>query len=76
MSNAFGLYAFQKENLLPDLLTPFQASEMLGVTEGTLSVWRSTGRYNLPYVKVGRKVLYSRNALESWIKDRTVNLLS
>lgn len=54
-----------------DLIDPAPAAELLGVTEGTLSVWRSTGRYNLPFVKVGRRVKYSRKALESWLESRT-----
>lgn len=54
-----------------DLIDPAPAAELLGVTEGTLSVWRSTGRYNLPFVKVGRKVKYSRKALELWLESRT-----
>lgn len=55
----------------PDLIDPAPAAELLGVTEGTLSVWRSTGRYSLPFVKVGRKVKYSRKALDSWLESRT-----
>lgn len=34
------------------------AAHILGVKPSTLSVWRSTGRYNLPYMKVGRLVRY------------------
>jgi len=55
----------------PDLIDPVPAAELLGVTVGTFSVWRSTGRYSLPFVKVGRKVKYSRKALESWLESRT-----
>lgn len=54
-----------------DLVDESEAAEILGVASGTLSVWRSTGRYALPFVKVGRKVKYSRTALESWLADRT-----
>lgn len=54
-----------------DLIDPAPAAELLGVTEGTLSVWRSTGRYNLPFVKIGRKVRYSRTALQTWLESRT-----
>jgi hypothetical protein len=34
------------------------ASRFLGITIGTLSVWRSNGRYSLPYIKIGRRVRY------------------
>lgn len=55
----------------PDLIDPAPAAELLGVTEGTLSVWRSTGRYGLPFVKVGRRVKYSRKAIGAWLESRT-----
>ena len=48
-----------------------EASEILDVTPGTLQVWRSTGRYSIPFVKVGRRVKYRISALESWIESRT-----
>ena len=34
-----------------NLLTPKQTAETLGVTIGTLAVWRCTGRYPLPFCK-------------------------
>lgn len=55
----------------PDLIDDGEAAQILGVTTGTLSVWRSTGRYSLPFVKVGRNVRYSRTALLSWLESRT-----
>ncbi len=54
-----------------DLLTPAQTAKALTVTEGTLSVWRSTGRYNLPYVKVGRWVRYRWGDVLNFIESRT-----
>lgn len=53
------------------LLTEAQAAEILNVEPGTLSVWRCTKRYNIPFVKVGRSVRYSRKALQDWIDSRT-----
>ncbi|MBV5295401.1 MAG: helix-turn-helix domain-containing protein [Curvibacter lanceolatus] len=46
------------------------AAALLDVTPGTLSVWRSTGRYNLPFVKVGRKVRYRHSDIEAWLQKR------
>lgn len=46
------------------------AASQLDVTPGTLAVWRSTGRYNLPFVKVGRKVRYRQMDLDAWIENR------
>ena len=43
-----------------ELLTPAQMARLLGVSVGTLAVWRCTKRYPLPYIKVGRSVRYSR----------------
>ena len=53
------------------LIVPRSASEILGVTIETLAVWRSTGRYDLPYVKVGRKVMYRLEDIQSFIEKRT-----
>lgn len=53
-----------------NLLDEKQAAEHLTVSPGTLSVWRSTGRYNLPFVKVGRMVRYRRADLDAWLEDR------
>ena len=55
------------------LLTPAEASAILGVTVETLSVWRCTHRYPaLKYCKVGRSVRYRLEAVESFINERTV----
>lgn len=53
-----------------DLLDDHQAAELLGVAVGTLSVWRSTGRYALPFLKVGRRVKYRRADLMAWLETR------
>lgn len=53
-----------------ELLDPSAAAVAIGVSPGTLSVWRSTGRYSLPFIKVGRKVRYRRCDLESWLQSR------
>ena len=52
------------------LIEPFQAAEKLGVKRGTLAVWRSTGRYSLPFVKIGAKVKYRLQDLETFIQSR------
>lgn len=54
-----------------ELLDEKQAAAKLDVTPGTLSVWRSTGRYALPFVKVGRKVRYRTTDLDLWLAKRT-----
>lgn len=61
------------ETTLPtrDLLDEKQAAAFLSITPGTLSVWRSTGRWALPYLKIGGAVRYDRRALEVWLASRT-----
>ena len=56
---------------LNDLLDQNQAASFLNVTPGTLSVWRSTGRYSIPFVKVGRSVRYRLSDLNTWLESRT-----
>lgn len=47
-----------------------QAAEILKVKPSTLAVWRSTGRYNLPYFKVGRLVKYRISDLADFLASR------
>ena len=47
-----------KTEHIEPLLTPAETAGLLGVTVGTLQVWRTTKRYPLPYVKMGRRVMY------------------
>lgn len=53
-----------------DLLSESQAADLLQVSPGTLSVWRSTGRYALPFVKIGARVRYRRGDLQAWLDSR------
>lgn len=50
------------------------AAVLLDVTTDTLAVWRSTKRYNLPYVKVGSKVRYREADLVKWLESRTMGV--
>lgn len=50
-----------------------QAADALGVKATTLAVWRSTGRYSLPYLKVGRLVRYRVSDLAEFLARRTAN---
>jgi hypothetical protein len=56
--------------IFTDRLTPRQTAEILGVTPGTLSVWRATKRYPLPYVKIGYKVFYRGEDVKAFIESR------
>jgi hypothetical protein len=49
-----------------------RAAEILGISAGTLSVWRCVRRYPLPYTKIGRAVRYRLADLEAFIASRTI----
>lgn len=53
------------------LVDEVKAAKILGVTRGTLQVWRSCGRYSIPFIKVGRLVRYRISDLEAWLVSRT-----
>lgn len=54
------------------LLTPDETAAALDVTPGTLQVWRTTKRYPLKYVKVGKNVRYRLADVQAFIESRTV----
>lgn len=58
--------------ILPEMLTTEQAAEYLGLKPSTLTSWRCTGRYQIPYVKVGRKTRYRKADLEKFLQQRTI----
>jgi len=57
------------------LMTPAQAAAYLGVEVATLAVWRCTGRYALPYLKVGRLVRYRQSDLDAFLKACSVGFV-
>ena len=64
----------EKENLNPDrLLSRKKAAEYLDVSEMTLAIWKSTNRYQIPCVKVGRLAKYRYSDLLKFVERRTVN---
>lgn len=54
------------------LLTRPAAAAYLFVEPQTLAVWATTGRYSLPFIKIGRKVLYRKTDLDDFIASRTI----
>ena len=55
------------------LLTRKEAADFLGVRLNTLALWKSTKRYSLPVVKVGRLAKYRYGDLLEFVEQRTVN---
>jgi hypothetical protein len=61
------------ENLpLRRLLTELETATYLCVKPETLATWRSTRRYALPYVRVGRAIRYKPADVERFLAERTV----
>ncbi|MEW8348574.1 MAG: helix-turn-helix domain-containing protein [Candidatus Thiodiazotropha taylori] len=56
---------------IPQLLTPEDVAEILGVTTHTLAVWRCEGRYGLAFIKTGRLVRYRADDVMAFIESRT-----
>ena len=53
------------------LLDRYEASARLGVKPSTLDNWASTGKYDLPYVKVGRFRRYRESDIAAFTERRT-----
>ncbi len=56
---------------MTELLTQHTLAEHLGVPEGTLTDWRYR-RIGPAYIRVGKHVRYSREAVEAWLNAQTV----
>jgi excisionase family DNA binding protein len=50
------------------LIKPGEAARLLEVSERKL--WELTNRGDIPSVRIGRSVRYSRRTLERWITER------
>jgi len=60
-----------QQTVKPPLLNRAQAAEYLNVQPQTLSVWASTKRYPLKYIKIGSRVFYSKAHLDEFIEMNT-----
>lgn len=49
-----------------------EAAAILGIRPNTLACWASNGRYNLPYVRVGSRVMYRRSDIEAFIEANLI----
>lgn len=55
-----------------ELLSRKEAAVYLGVSEHTLAIWKVTGRYRLPVVKIGRLAKYRLSDLNAFIQSRVL----
>jgi predicted DNA-binding transcriptional regulator AlpA len=61
------------ETIFKPLLNERETAKLLGVSRGTLQVWRSTRRYPaLEHTKIGSAVRYRPETIEAFIQSRTV----
>lgn len=56
-----------------DLLTPEQAGAVLGLSPQTLANWRTDGRKDLSYRKIGRAIRYQHADLLAFAESRRRN---
>jgi excisionase family DNA binding protein len=56
----------------PRYLSTEQAAELLGVSPATLLKWR-VQRRGPPFLKLGRRVIYSESALRAWADMHAVS---
>lgn len=73
MQNEVELVSQVRQPNPDELLTYDGAVEFLGPdgpTKGTLQIWVCTGRYGIPYIKVGRLVRFRRSSLLKWLSSR------
>lgn len=57
-----------------ELLNKTEAAAYLSLRPQTLDNWRSTGRYRLPFIRIGaRAIRYRRQDLERFLESRMVN---
>jgi len=56
---------------MSELLSPQTTADFLGIKAQTLATWRCVGRYDLPFVRVGRKIRYRREDIEAFVERNT-----
>jgi excisionase family DNA binding protein len=66
---ALGGDMHDSDNTIDPLLTPEQVAKLLVVSEETLSAWRSTGRQQLPFVRIGKLPRYRPQDVAAYIES-------
>ncbi len=55
-------------------LTQKQVADILGVKVTSLNHWRAVQRYNIPYIKKGRIILYPETEFYNWLESDSYNM--
>ena len=58
--------------VIPKFMNQNSAARYLGVEPRTMANWRSSKKYNIPYVKVGSLVKYRQSDLDDFLESRTM----
>ena len=53
------------------LQNSLNAADYIGIPANTLQYWRTTGAQQIPFIKVGRRVMYRVSDLDKWLDQRT-----
>jgi excisionase family DNA binding protein len=54
----------------PDVMTAPDVAKMLGVSR--VSVYDAAGRGEIPHRRIGRRMLFSRTAIQDWLRGDEV----
>ena len=49
------------------LLSNEEAAAYLGIKPNTLTIWRTTKRFEIPYIQIGRKIKYKKSDLDKFL---------
>ena len=49
------------------LLSNEEAAAYLGIKTNTLTIWRTTKRFEIPYIQIGRKIRYKKSDLDKFL---------
>ncbi|MBU0601153.1 MAG: helix-turn-helix domain-containing protein [Gammaproteobacteria bacterium] len=64
------MYPIESVTSSDELLTAKQAAAFLKVKPGTLACWRTTKRYPLKYIRVGKSIRYRLGDLQAFLAAR------
>jgi hypothetical protein len=58
------------------LLSRKETAAYLGLRPQTLAAWAVTGKYGLPFLKIGRSVRYEFSVVRKWASSRTAGVIA
>ena len=61
-----------------NLMNTQQAAKYMGINPGTLTNWRNLKRYDLPFIKIGKRgyVRYRKSDIDSFLERNTERVAS